>query len=337
MRNHRIGSVIFVVAVCVTAWRSPFGQPLSQTAGTVSSASRPMAPWPPPPGPLRVIIDTDAANEIDDQHALALALGFPERLHIEGIVAAHFDEPQSIEKSLADIQEVLKRAGLAGKIPVKQGVTRLRPSPNGWPTRSAGSDDGIGFIIEKARLATPEEPLWLVLLGTATDAMAVLRHEPGLADRLVVFWHSRSQWPENCWNYNARGDPLAARAVLRRPWRVVLFDTGHPQLRLEFEEFERRFAPIGPLGAFLHEIRDRRPGFRETWALTDLGDIAALVNPDLVKWERTRAPDVDEEMRYVFPGDLGEIFRLYDIDGKAAFDLLEESLKRLHGKAQQGD
>src|SRR5215207_5365569 len=47
-------------------------------------------PWPPPDGQLRVIIDSDVNNEVDDQWALGLALGVPERLKIEGIVAAHY-------------------------------------------------------------------------------------------------------------------------------------------------------------------------------------------------------------------------------------------------------
>lgn len=39
---------------------------------------------------MRVVIDTDAANEIDDQFALALALLAPEKLKIEAITAAPF-------------------------------------------------------------------------------------------------------------------------------------------------------------------------------------------------------------------------------------------------------
>lgn len=41
----------------------------------------------PPSGPVRVLIDTDAANEIDDQFALTWALLSPERLNVEAIVA----------------------------------------------------------------------------------------------------------------------------------------------------------------------------------------------------------------------------------------------------------
>src|SRR5258706_14670189 len=43
-----------------------------------------------PPARPRLVIDTDAANEIDDQFALAWALLCPERLRLEAVYAAPF-------------------------------------------------------------------------------------------------------------------------------------------------------------------------------------------------------------------------------------------------------
>ena len=44
----------------------------------------------PPRGPVRVVIDTDAANEIDDQYALAWALLSQDKLNIEGVYAVPY-------------------------------------------------------------------------------------------------------------------------------------------------------------------------------------------------------------------------------------------------------
>jgi len=44
----------------------------------------------PPTGPVRVLIDTDTANEIDDQFAIAWALLRPERIRVEAITAVPF-------------------------------------------------------------------------------------------------------------------------------------------------------------------------------------------------------------------------------------------------------
>src|SRR5688572_12750585 len=132
---------------------------------------RPVAPWPPAAGKLRVIIDADAANEIDDQYAIALALGRADRIALEGIVAAHFGDSggaRGIERSQEEIERVLEKAGVAGKVVVKRGA-----DPIVYADRPPTSD-GVEFIIERARAATPEDPLWLVLLGPATDAVAAL-------------------------------------------------------------------------------------------------------------------------------------------------------------------
>ena len=43
-----------------------------------------------PSGPVRLLIDTDTANEIDDQYALAWALLSPEHMHIEAVTAEPF-------------------------------------------------------------------------------------------------------------------------------------------------------------------------------------------------------------------------------------------------------
>ena len=44
----------------------------------------------PPETPLRVVIDTDTYNEIDDQFAVVYALFSPEQLEVEAIYAAPF-------------------------------------------------------------------------------------------------------------------------------------------------------------------------------------------------------------------------------------------------------
>jgi inosine-uridine nucleoside N-ribohydrolase len=300
----------------------------SACAGTQDrpATNRPAAPWPPPAGPLKLIVDTDAANEIDDQYALALLLGFPERLKLEGLVAAHFGKhggPEGVEKSFREILEVLKRAGLEGKVPVRKGLQPLdRPE---WPSTT----EGVDFIVERARAATPESPLWLVLLGPVTDAVAALRKDPSIADRLVVFWHGRSSWPKKCTNFNAENDRTASRLVFEMPCRLVLFDTG-AHLRMSAEETARRFGPLGPLGAYLQEIRSRKKEFMsEKKGIFDLGDIAALIDPSCAPGERVQAPSVREDMSYDFSRLNGEIVRIPDVGRDRSFDLLEESLRRI--------
>ncbi len=310
-------------AGATTASEAPASAP-----ATPGGAVRPAAPWPPPAGALRVIIDTDTANEIDDQHALAAALGFPGRLRIEGLVAAHFGQAgggaKGIDKSQAEAVRVLEKAGRAETIPVRRGVDRLVAGAE-HPT-----SDGIDFIIERAMASTPEDPLWLVLLGPATDAVVALRREPKIAERMVVFWHVRSEWPTRCRNFNAKNDPEATRRIFEIPSRLVLFDTG-TDLHLRADASERRYGGIGPLGRYLADIHKARFPDRDEQsrgkAVFDLGDTAALVDPDCVTWERVQAPGVTDDLMYDTARNHGEVVRIHSIDTGRPFALLEQALR----------
>lgn len=319
MASNRIKAVLLALSFASFFASFAFGQ-----------SKRLLAPWPPPQGALRLIVDTDAGNEIDDQYALALALGSPERFHIEGIVAAHFGESggaQGMEKSYQEIQRVLETAGMAGKIPVKRGSDPLHYRDQ------AIHSDGVDFIVQQARTATPESPLWLVLLGPATDAAAALLKDPSIADRLVVFWHGRTQWPVRCWNFNAYNDILAARLLFELPSRLVLFDTGE-HLLIDPEEFVRRYGSAGPLGVYLGKIRYKNSYTRGAQkGIFDLGDIAALADPLIAPWEKVDAPAVLQDLQYDFSKNNGPIVRIYFIDTERTFDLLGDALKRIPNAA----
>ena len=67
----------------------------------------------PASGKLRVVLDTDTYNEIDDQYALAYTVLSPERISLEAIYAAPFvnnrstSAAQGMEKSYEEIHRLL--------------------------------------------------------------------------------------------------------------------------------------------------------------------------------------------------------------------------------------
>ena len=286
----------------------------------------------PPAGKrLRVVIDSDAKNEIDDQWAIALAILSPERLQIEGFVGANFDNqrggPEGVARSVREIETVLEVAGMAGRWPVLHGSHPMRYQFE--PSRS----EGVAFIIERALAGSPEDPLWVVGLGAATDMASALLVEPRIVDRVIAFWHLRTRWPEKCYNFNVFGDVRAARLLFHSPLSFVLFDTG-TYLRCPMEESERRVKPYGELGRYLHEYRHHDPAFSDPQkGFFDLGDIAALVDPNLACWEETPCPAVNWDLRYHFHGTLGTILRCYHVDRDRTFALLYDRLETWYPKA----
>ena len=293
-------------------------------------------PTIPPAGrlerPIKVVIDTDTANEVDDQYAIALALLAPDRIELRGLVAAHYGDrggPEGIERSYDEILRVLEHAGLrggagagagAGTVPVLRGSHPLRyggePSPS----------EGVDFILEEARRATSEEPLWVIGLGPATSIASAYLADPSIADRVVALYHGRTRWPEKCWNFNVHNDVRAARALFHSRLPFVLFDTG-TYLRQSMEEAERRVAPHGPLGRFLTDIRRSEPRWMAPEkGLFDLGDVALLVAPEQCEWEEVPVPTVGWDLVYDHAHTHGRMIRVYHVDRKGTFDLLEHKL-----------
>jgi len=286
----------------------------------------------PPRGErIRVIFDTDARNEIDDVWAIALAVMSPERFKIEGFVAANFDNsrpqtgPDSIEASFKEIHTILDKAHLADKWPVLRGSHPMRYKYE--PSES----EGVDFIITKAMESSPEDPLWIVGLGAATDIASAYLKEPRIKDRIVVFWHFRTRWPDKCWNFNVIGDVRAARTVFHSDLSFVLFDTG-THLYCPMEESEK-YLSYGDLGKYMHEYRYessyyQRPGK----GFFDLGDIAVLVDPSLGSWEVADCPEVEWDLAYKFKKTRGKILRCYDVDRDRTYALLEEKLRTHAGR-----
>ena len=63
------------------------------------------------------------------------------------------------------------------------------------------------------------------------------------------------------------------------------------------EETEAKAKPYGALGEYLHEYRKASPRWTTMEkGFFDLGDIAALADPDLACWEQTPCPEVDHDL-----------------------------------------
>lgn len=285
---------------------------------------------PPKDEKIRVIIVSDATNEIDDVWAISLALLSPERFNIEGFVGSNYDHthngigPQSIGLSVKEIQTILEKAGMKGKYPVYPGSDPMQYE------FAPGKSAGIDFIVERALAGTPEDPLWIIGLGSATDLASAYLKEPSIKDRIVVFWHGRTEatWPFRAHNYNVKGDMHAARMLFHAPLPLVLFDTGTHLSAGTMEESAAHVKPYGTLGEYLFNYRLKNDYWQSPKkGYFDLGDIAVLIDPDLGTWEETVCPTVTTYMDYNFYKTNGKFLRCKDIDRDKTFQLLYRKLK----------
>lgn len=304
------------------------------TVASSFNADRLVPELPPAGERIRLVIDSDAANEIDDLYAIALAVTSPERFEIEGFVATHFaasaagaDGPASTEKSYQAIKELLEVAGLAGHYPIARGAHPMQYF--GWPSEG----EGVDFLLERARAGSPERPLWVVALGAATHLASVIGRDPSIAPRVRFVFHARSPetWPDRSVQYNVKGDVTAARTLLASAAPLVWFDTGTNLCR-SFEETARTVAATGVLGRYLHEFRQRRPYFmRPDKGFFDLADIAWMLRPELCREEVVPAPTMDHCLFFDHTKTHGRMRRVYEIANDPTWDLLCERLRHHEG------
>ena len=140
-----------------------------------------------PEGPLDVILDTDAFNEIDDQFAIAYLLRNGDKLHTKAIYAAPFKNERSesaadgMEKSYREIFKVLDLMG--EKREVYRGSDRFLPDEH-TPVASPAASD----LVARAKGYSPEKPLYVVAIGAITNIASAILFDPTITENIVVVW-----------------------------------------------------------------------------------------------------------------------------------------------------
>jgi inosine-uridine nucleoside N-ribohydrolase len=174
-----------------------------------------------PTGKIRMVLDTDTYNEIDDQFAVVYSLLSPERLQVEAMYAAPFTNDRStgpgdgMEKSYEEILRLLDRLQVPQAGFVFRGSTAYLTGRSA-PERSPAALD----LIEKALASPEDDPLYVVAIGAITNVASALLLEPEIIRRIVVVWLGGNpvHIPQ-VYEFNLGQDPRASQ---------IIFDSGVP-------------------------------------------------------------------------------------------------------------
>ena len=250
----------------------------------------------PPAAPVRVVIDTDTANEIDDQFALAWAFLSTDALEIEALYA----EPYSFAIYRDDLLETRRLLDEGEQIPERLGPYRSwvqnlksvgrHPSELTFTTPAEGMEQSyheIGKVADMmgvdvsgrvfrgadrymdgpdhVDLAMREDdrPLHVVAIGCPTNVAAAILKEPRIRERIVVSWTSTYPTTVRVHNHSFNLDQDLHASKL-------LFDSGVPfvylpgyhigaQLKLSLPEVERWILGKGEIGDYLHHLYTHNP------------------------------------------------------------------------------
>jgi len=286
----------------LTGWGTLPPLPSKDRFPKINEATR-LARLEPPRRKVRMVLDTDTYNEIDDQYALVYSLLSPESLQVEAIYAAPFandltpDPAEGMEMSYEEILRLLDRLDVSPDGFVYRGSTGYLPD---WehPERSEAALD----LVEKA-MSCQDDLLYVVAIGVITNVASAILIEPEIVDRIVVVWLGGQPlyWP-SAWHFNIGQDLHASRLIFDCgvPLVHVPCDTVTTHLTTSVPEMAHHVQGQGAIGDYLFEIFK---AFIErhhvlSKEIYDISTLAYLINDEWVPTELVHSPILTDQMTW---------------------------------------
>jgi len=292
----------------------------------------------PPTGRVRMVLDTDTYNEVDDQFAVVYGLLSPEKLSVEALYAAPFHNNRSMgpgdgmERSYEEILRLLARLDRDPEGFVFRGATRYLESPE-----TPADSEAVQDLIARA-MSRDDEPLYVVAIGAITNVASAMLLEPRIIERIVVVWLGGHglHWPDTV-EFNLKQDPAAARVILDSGVPFVHIGcmgvTSH--LTTTVPELEAYVAGRGAIGDYLVEVvkgysEDHRAWAKEIW---DISAVAWLVDgPGMTPGRIVPSPVLTGELKWALDPARHPVFDALYVDRnrifRDLFDKLDAHAKR---------
>jgi len=154
-------------------------------------------------GKIPVIIDTDANNEVDDQHAMAYLFMNGKTFDVKGVTVNATFSGGKIDEQYAEAYRIVRLCNLTG-LPVKKGADGFFETIA--PNVSQADFDGreaVNFIIAQAK-AMKKEKLVVIAVGKLTNVALAIKKDPSITDKIRLVWLG-SNYPEPG-EYNLEND-----------------------------------------------------------------------------------------------------------------------------------
>lgn len=285
---------------------------------------------------IRVIVDTDAKNEADDQYAIVHFLLSP-TMDVRAVTAAHFEgkagDGGSMERSFREIEKLLSLMEIED-VPALKG----QRGPG-----DAELSDGVKFIIDEARKDDPR-PLYVAVLGAATNLAAALRAAPEIGERITAVWNGGGLYPAGRPEFNVAQDPDAARTLIvssAQVWQIP--QDVYAAFEVTLAELFSRVRPCGKIGEYLFtqlvedNLREFDPNFLlragENWTLGDNATVAALLMSRFRgNWYTRPAPKINGGLTYEDDPEGKEIRVYTGLDTRMALEDLFAKLALAYGR-----
>jgi purine nucleosidase len=253
--------------------------------------------------PVKLILDTDTANEIDDMYAIARLL--PEKeINLLGITSAqwyhHLSGDSTVYRSQRLNEEMLAMANRLD-LPHPMGSDMIMGMPWGGyePRESAAAQ----FIIDQVRALPVGEKLVVMSIGATTNLASAIALAPEIAPKIAAYIMGFQFDPEKkVWDkdeFNVRRDLNAANFLLNQKDLElhVMSATASKAYTWQQKDTFRRLEACGDMGAYLKQKWLERFAENDTWVMWDVALVHAFLYPEMATEIVVTTPPENEQRR----------------------------------------
>lgn len=222
---------------------------------------------------LRIIIDSDTANEIDDAFALAYACVCTDIFDIKAVTIAPFSVDykrinikDGLVESKLEANRILRLAGFRDPNLVYKGA-------DDFFAAKQEKNDAVNKIIEEAK----KGKLTVVGLGVLTNIALALKFCPSIAQNLHVVWlGTRHLFYDSFDDTNYRRDKQAFEYVLKSDAEVTIIPSYVGKFIQTSESNMKRVVAVNDLGNYLYKIMKNSQFSKPSMGVRTIYDIAPI-------------------------------------------------------------
>jgi purine nucleosidase len=199
---------------------------------------------------VRLIYDTDANNELDDQFALMYLLVNGPTFDLEGVTVNATVSGGNIDAHYEEAKRILQLGQRYGDIPLLKGAdASFEEIRKDVHEDHFDGMDGVNFIINQANQDHDQE-LIILAVGKLTNVALALEKDPSIASKMRVVWLG-SNYPKPG-EYNQDNDTVSMNYVLntRVPFEMVTVRYGEPSgtdaVKVTQAEINEKMPGMGP-------------------------------------------------------------------------------------------
>lgn len=202
------------------------------------------------PAKIPVIFDTDANNELDDQHAMAYMFFSGETFDVRGVTVNATFNGGEIGEHFKEAQRILSLCNVSGDIPLFTGANAdFEDIESHINENKYDGKEAVEFIIEEARIPR-DDKLVLLPVGKLTNIALALEKAPDIKDNVRIVWLG-SNYPEKG-EYNQENDIPALNYILEQnvPFEMVMVRYGKPSgsdaVKVTPDDIAKNMPGLGP-------------------------------------------------------------------------------------------